>query len=228
MYRLYIANKNYSSWSLRPWVLMREAGIEFEEHLIPFGGPAWQDFLELSPSGKIPCLVDGSTLVWDSLAITEYLAERHRRVWPQEAAARAWARSAAAEMHSGFTELRTRCSMTCGVRLRLKETPAALRRDIARLETLWSDGLERFGGPFLAAASFTAVDAFFAPVAYRVQTYGLELIPAAAAYARRLLEVPAMRQWYAAAIAENFRDAPHEAEMLESAAVLEDLRAAAP
>jgi glutathione S-transferase len=228
MYQLYIANKNYSSWSLRPWVLMREAGIEFEEHLIPFGGAAWQDFLELSPSGKIPCLVDGSTLVWDSLAITEYLAERHRRVWPQEAAARAWARSAAAEMHSGFAELRTRCSMTCGVRLRLKETPAALRRDIARLETLWSDGLERFGGPFLAAASFTAVDAFFAPVAYRVQTYGLELIPAAAAYARRLLEVPAMRQWYAAAIAENFRDAPHEAEMLESAAVLEDLRAAAP
>src|ERR1700723_3437848 len=98
MYELYIANKNYSSWSLRPWVLMREAGIEFKERLIPFGGSAWQDFLELSPSGKIPCLVDGSTLVWDSLAITEYLAERHRRVWPQEAAARAWARSASAEM----------------------------------------------------------------------------------------------------------------------------------
>jgi glutathione S-transferase len=228
MYQLYIANKNYSSWSLRPWVLMREAGIGFKEHLIPFGGSAWQDFLELSPSGKIPCLVDGSTLVWDSLAITEYLAERHRGVWPQEAAARAWARSASAEMHSGFTELRTRCSMTCGVRLRLKETPAALRRDLARLETLWSDGLGRFGGPFLAAGSFTAVDAFFAPVAYRVQTYGLELTPAAAAYARGLLEVPAMRQWYAAAIAENFRDAPHEAEMLEIAAVLEDLRAAAP
>jgi glutathione S-transferase len=227
MYELYIANKNYSSWSLRPWVLMREAGIDFKEHLIPFGGPAWKDFLELSPTGKIPCLIDGSTLVWDTLAITEYLAERHRGVWPQQAVARAWARSASAEMHSGFMELRNRCSMTCGVRLRLKETPPALQRDIARLETLWSDGLDRFGGPFLAGASFTAVDAFFAPVAYRVQTYGLKLSPRAAAYAQRLLEVPAMRQWYAAALAENFRDAPHEAEMLELASVIEDLRAPA-
>jgi glutathione S-transferase len=229
MYELYIANKNYSSWSLRPWVLMRATGIEFKEHLIPFGGPAWKDFLKLSPSGKIPCLTHGSTLVWDSLAITEYLAERHRAVWPQDAAARAWARSAAAEMHSSFSELRNRCSMTCGVRLRLKETPPpALKRDIARLETLWSDGLERFGGPFLGAQSFTAVDAFFAPVAYRVRTYGLELSPEAAAYAQRLLEVPAMRQWYAAALAENFRDAPHEAEMLEMATVIEDLRAPTP
>jgi len=227
MYELYIANKNYSSWSLRPWVLMREAGIEFKEHLIPFGGPAWKDFLKLSPSGKIPCLIDGSTLVWDSLAITEYLAERHRGVWPQEVEARAWARSASAEMHSGFTELRNRCSMTCGVRLRLKESSAALQRDIARLETLWSDGLDRFGGPFLADGSFTAVDAFFAPVAYRVQTYGLELISEAAAYTQRLLEVPAMCQWYAAALAENFRDGPHEAEMLELASVIEDLRAPA-
>jgi glutathione S-transferase len=227
MYELYVANKNYSSWSLRPWVLMRAAGIEFKEHLIPFGGPAWSNFLELSPSGKIPCLIDGSTLVWDSLAIMEYLAERHRGVWPQQAAARAWARSASAEMHSGFPELRNRCSMTCGVRLRLKESPAALKRDIARLETLWSDGLERFGGPFLAASSFTAVDAFFAPVAYRVQTYGLELGHDAAAYVQRLLEVPAMREWYAAALAENFRDAPHEAEMLGIATVIEDLRAPA-
>jgi len=227
MYELYIANKNYSSWSLRPWVLMREAGIEFKEHLIPFGGAAWKDFLELSPSGKIPCLADGSTLVWDSLAIVEYLAERHRGVWPEEVAARAWARSAAAEMHSGFSELRNRCSFSCGVRLRLNETPAALGRDIARLETLWCDGLARFGGPFLAASTFTAVDAFFAPVAYRIQTYGLELRPGAAAYARRLLEVPAMSQWYAAALAESFRDAPHEAEMLEIATVIEDLRAPA-
>jgi glutathione S-transferase len=227
MYKLYIANKNYSSWSLRPWVLMREAGIEFEEHLRPFGGPAWKEFLEISPSGKTPCLVDGSILVWDSLAIAEYLAERHPGVWPRQAEARAWARSAAAEMHSGFTELRNRCSMSCGVRLRLKETPAVLKRDIARLESLWSEGLTRFGGPFLAADSFTAVDAFFAPVAYRVQTYGLQLSPASAAYVRRLLEVPAMRDWYSAALAENFRDAPHEAEMLEMAVVIEDLRAPA-
>jgi glutathione S-transferase len=227
MYELYIANKNYSSWSLRPWVLMRAAGIEFTEHLIPFGAPAWQEFLKISPSGKVPCLIDGSTLVWDSLAIAEYLAERHPGVWPQRAEARAWARSAAAEMHSGFSELRNRCSMSCGVRLRLKETTVALKSDLARLETLWSDGLDRFGGPFLAAKSFTAVDAFFAPVAYRVQTYALELSPAAAAYAKRLLEVPAMRDWYSAAIAENFRDAPHEAEMREMAVVVEDLRAPA-
>jgi glutathione S-transferase len=227
MYELYVANKNYSSWSLRPWVLMRAVGIEFKEHLIPFGGAAWKDFLELSPSGKIPCLLDGSILVWDSLAIIEYLAERHRGVWPQQVEARAWARSAAAEMHAGFTELRNRCSMSCGVRLRLKQTPAALTRDIARLDALWSDGLDRFGGPFLAASSFTAVDAFFAPVAYRVQTYGLELRPAAAAYAKRLLEIPAMREWYAAALAEDFRDEPHEEEMLEMASLIEDLRAAA-
>jgi glutathione S-transferase len=227
MYKLYIANKNYSSWSLRPWVLMCEAGIGFEEHLSPFGGPAWKEFLEISPSGKIPCLVDGPTLVWDSLAIAEYLAERHPGVWPRQAEARAWARSAAAEMHSGFPELRNRCSMSCGVRLRLKETPAVLKRDIARLESLWSDGLTRFGGPFLAADSFTAVDAFFAPVAYRVQTYGLQLSPASAAYVQRLLEVPAMRDWYSAALAENFRDAPHEAEMLEMANLIEDLRAPA-
>jgi glutathione S-transferase len=225
MYELYIANKNYSSWSLRPWVLMRETDIGFEEHFIPFGGVAWEDFRKLSPTGKVPCLVDGSTVVWDSLAITEYLAERHPRVWPQAAEARAWARCAAAEMHSGFAELRNRCSMSCGVRLRLKETPAALTRDIARLDALWSDGLARFGGPFLAGGSFTAVDAFFAPVAYRVQTYGLELSPAPAAYARRLLELPAMREWYAAALAERLRDAPHEAETLEMANVIEDLRA---
>jgi len=227
MYELYIANKNYSSWSLRPWVLMHEAGIEFREHLIPFGGIGWENFRKLSPSGKVPCLVDGKTVVWDSLAVVEYLAERHRGVWPQEARARAWARSAAAEMHSGFTELRNRCSMSCGVRMRLHATPPALMQDLARLRTLWTDGLDRFGGPFLAGESFTAVDAFFAPVAYRVQTYGLELSPTAAAYAERLLQVPAMRQWYAAALAENFRDAPHEAEMLELATVIEDLRAAA-
>lgn len=226
MYELYIANKNYSSWSLRPWVLMRETGIEFNEHVLPFGHPAWQDFLKLSPSGKVPCLVDGDTVVWDSLAIVEYLAERHRGVWPQDPRARAWARCAAAEMHSGFMELRNRCSMSCGVRMRLHETPAALKRDIARLDTLWSTGLERFGGPFLAGPSFTAVDAFFSPVAFRVQTYGLKLGAQAAAYAQRLLERPAMQSWYGAALAEKFRDEPHEAEILQMAAVVQDLRAA--
>ena len=164
MYRLYIANKNYSSWSLRPWVLMREHGIPFDEHLLPFGdGASWEAYGRLVRSRRVPGLIDGDTVVWESLAIAEYLAERHDGIWPADAISRAWARCAAAEMHSGFTELRNRCSMTCGVRIRLNEFPPALERDVARLSELWTDGLGRFGGPFLAGAAFTAVDAFFAP-----------------------------------------------------------------
>jgi glutathione S-transferase len=171
MYDLYIANKNYSSWSLRPWVLMRERRIAFREHPVAFGDESnWQSYRKISPSGKVPCLVDGDTVVWDSLAIAEYLAERHQGVWPADAGARAWARSAAAEMHSGFSELRNHCSMSCGIRIRLNETPPALERDIARLNTLWNDGLRRFGGSYLAGSEFSAADAFYAPVAFRIQT----------------------------------------------------------
>ena len=226
MHDLYIANKNYSSWSLRPWVMMRELKIEFAERLMPFGRTAlWEDFSKISPSGKVPCLVDGATVVWDSLAIAEYLAERHAGVWPADSNARAWARSASAEMHSGFGELRNRCSMSCGVRIRLKDFPAALERDVARLGALWSDGLRRFGGLFLAGESFTAVDAFFAPVAFRVQTYGIALDPAAAGYVQRLLGLQAMRDWYADALKETIRDQPHEDEMAQMGTVIEDLRA---
>ena len=226
MYELYIANKNYSSWSLRPWVLMRELGVEFAEHLIPFGdAPRWDAFRKISPSGKVPCLVEGKSTVWDSLAIAEYLAERHGEVWPRDPGARAWARSAAAEMHSGFAELRNRCSMTCGVRARLKERPAALERDLERLQALFDDGLSRFGGTFLAGDRFSAVDAFFAPVAFRVQTYGLPLGAAAAAYLERLLSLPSMKAWYAAGIQEMFRDLPHEEEIAQTATVTQDLRA---
>ena len=225
MYELYIANKNYSSWSLRPWVLLRELNIAFTEQLVPFGQLSrWQNFRRISPSGKVPCLVDGERVVWESLSIIEYLAERHDGVWPADAAARAWARSAAAEMHSGFTELRNRCSMTCGVRVRLKEFPAALERDVGRLGVLWNDGLHRFGGPFLAGERFTAVDAFFAPVAFRVQSYSLKLEATCAAYAARLLALRSMTQWYADALKESWRDEPHEAEMVQMGAVLEDLR----
>jgi glutathione S-transferase len=226
MYELYIANKNYSSWSLRPWVLMRELKIAFAERLIPFGSAAqWDDFRRISPSGKVPCLVDGPTVVWDSLAIAEYLAERHAGVWPADSNARAWARSASAEMHSGFGELRSRCSMSCGVRVRLKDIPATLEGDLARLGALWSDGLRRFGGPFLAGKSFAAVDAFFAPVAFRIQTYGIALDPTAAGYAQRLLGLQSMSDWYAEALKERFRDAPHEDEMAHMGTVIEDLRA---
>jgi glutathione S-transferase len=227
MYELYIANKNYSSWSLRPWLLMRELGIPFNERLLPFGRhDLWKAFRELSPAGKVPCLADQGGVVWESLAIVEYLAERHDKVWPANPAARAWARSAAAEMHAGFSELRSRCSMSCGVRIRLHEMTAPLKADLARLGALWNDGLRSFGGPFLAGKEFSGVDAFFAPVAFRVQSYGLKLDAAGAAYAQRLLDLPAMREWYAAGLAETFRDEPHEAEILQEGTLLEDLRAA--
>ncbi len=225
MYTLHIANKNYSSWSLRPWVLMRAQDIAFEEQQWTFGdGSNLDRFRVFSPSGRVPCLHHDGCVVWDSLAIVEYLAERHCGVWPGDVRARAWARSAAAEMHSGFTALRSACGMNCGVRVRLHEYSPGLRADLVRLEALWSDGLERFGGDWLAGASFTAVDAFFAPVAFRIQTYGLELGNPAASYAERLLQLPAMREWYEAALAEPVRDAGHEAELLASGTVLEDLR----
>lgn len=226
MYDLYIANKNYSSWSLRPWLLLRELGIPFTEHLVRFGDEAgWSALRRLSPSGKVPCLVDGGRVVWDSLAIADYVGEEHPAVWPAGRGARAWARSAAAEMHSGFVELRNRCSMSCGIRLRLHEFPPALARDIERLGTLWNDGLQRFGGPYLAGGAFTAVDAFFAPVAFRVQTYDLALDAPATDYVARLLALGSMRDWYTAALAETFRDLPHEAEIRDAGILVEDLRA---
>jgi glutathione S-transferase len=226
MYELYIANKNYSSWSLRAWILMRELEIPFNEHLLHFGQTSsWEDFKKrISPSGKVPCLVDHKTTVWDSLAIAEYHAERHDPVWPADPITRAWARSAAAEMHSGFSELRRCCSMSCGLRIRLTEITAELERDIARISTLWNDGLRRFGGPFLAGQAFTAVDAFFAPVAFRIQTYSLKLDTASAAYAIQLLGLGSMRQWYADALKEKIRDESHDTEVLQMGAVLEDLR----
>ena len=228
MYRIYIANKNYSSWSLRPWLLLSELGIAFDERLVSFAqgiGASWPEFRTFSPSGKVPCLHDGDTVVWDSLAIAEYLAERHVDVWPSDPAARAWARCAAAEMHAGFAALRNHCGMNCGLRIRLPDDlPAALRADIARIDELWSEGLERFGGPFLAGARFGAVDAFFAPVAFRVQTYGLTLGAAAAAYAQRLLRLPGMHRWYSAALQESWRDEAHEQEARQSGSVWQDLR----
>ncbi|HET7929868.1 MAG TPA: glutathione S-transferase family protein [Rhodanobacteraceae bacterium] len=219
---LYIANKNYSSWSLRPWVLMRERGIAFDERLEPFDGKAFTTF---SPSGKVPCLVDGDTTVWDSLAITEYLAEQHPGVWPAAAKARAFARCAAAEMHSGFTALREQCGMNCGIRVKLHRIDDALQRDLTRLDALWSDGLQRFGGPFLAGAEFSAADAFYAPVAFRIQTYAPPLGEAAMAYAQRLLTLPSMREWYAASLAETWRHAGHEAEVAHWGTITQDLRA---
>jgi glutathione S-transferase len=225
---LFIGNKNYSSWSLRPWVALTASGVPFEERMTPFhDAAAWAAYRAAHPSGLVPLLVDGEVEVWDSLAIVEYVAERHP-LWPADRAARAFARSAAAEMHSGFAALRATCGMNCGVRARVRAMPDAVTRDLRRLSDLWRAGLDRFGGPFLAGAGFTAADAFFCPVAFRIQTYGLHLPDhEAAAYAARLLDVPAMRRWYAEALAEPFRDPPHDAEITALCEVIEDLRAEA-
>jgi glutathione S-transferase len=225
MYTLYIATKNYSSWSLRPWVLMKALGIPFEERLVVFQeGSNWEPFRKFSPGGLVPCLHDGPTIVWDSLAIAEYLAERHPGVWPADSGARAWARCAAAEMHSGFGALRGTCTMNCGLRIRLRAVSPALQHNLDRISELWNEGLDRFGGPWLAGRSISAVDAFYAPVAFRIQTYDLRLGGAVNPYASRLLALPAMQEWYAAALQETWREPAHEAEALEVGTVLQDLR----
>lgn len=223
--QLHIANKNYSSWSLRPWVLMRTLDIPFDEVAVRFGSTNnHAAFRRFAPNGAVPCLHDGGAVVWDSLGIVEYLHERHPGVWPADAAARAWARCATAEMHSGFAALRNRCGMNCGLRIALTALPDDLRRDIARIDELWSEGLARFGGPWLAGSAFTAVDAFFAPVAFRMQTFGLELGHAAMDDAARLRALPAMRDWYAAALAEPEREDGHEADAGASGTITADLR----
>lgn len=225
MYQLYIGNKAYSSWSLRPWVLMRELDIPFAETLVPFSPSRHEDYLKFSPSGKVPCLDDNGTIVWDSLAIAEYLAERYGRVWPIDPEARAFARSAAAEMHSGFSGLRNACSMVVGIKVELKEMTPALFADVERITELWTTGLARFGGPFLAGKRFTAADAFYCPVAFRAQTYGLFQSGPAADYVARLLELPAMQDWYKAALAETWRWPSSEADAAKAGRIVEDLRA---
>lgn len=228
MLTLIIGNKNYSSWSLRPWVLLKQQGIPFEERLVPFGSAGGvSTFADFSPSGRVPCLVDGSTTIWDSLAITETLAESHPQVWPQDKATRAWARCAAAEMHSGFSNIRNTCTMNCGIRVQLHAWPPALLAEWRRLDALWCEGLQRFGGPFLAGPQFTAADAFFAPVAFRAQTYSPPLSNQAAAYLQHLRQLPPMADWYASALQETWRDAEHEQEARAAGDWLEDLRAGA-
>lgn len=224
MYELYIGNRNYSSWSLRPWVLLRTLGIPFTERFVPFEPGGSPSFKRFSPSGKVPCLVDGALTVWDSMAIVETVAESHPSVWPQEKSARAWARAAAAEMHSSFGALRSVCSMNCGLRVELGPMGAALQSDLARLESLWHDGLARFGGPYLAGSAFTAVDAFYCPVAFRAQSYGLQLAPATRAYVERLLSLPAMQSWYQDALAETCREESHEADIARVGRIVADLR----
>ncbi|WP_413740154.1 glutathione S-transferase family protein [Sodalis sp. RH14] len=225
MYQLHIANKNYSSWSLRPWLLMKTLDIPFDEALHPFqSGDNHPLFAHFSPSGRVPVLYDGAMAVWDSLAIAEYLADTHAGIWPEERQARAWARCAAAEMHAGFGTLRSLCPMNCGVRVRLRAIPDALRADLTRLDALWQQGLSRFGGPYLAGREFSAADAFFAPVVFRVQTYDLPLSAAAQAWCRTMLALPALAQWYQDALAEKWCEASHEEESANQGEIIADLR----
>lgn len=225
MYTLYIGNKTYSSWSLRPWLLMRELNISFEERLTPFeDGGSYQTFREFSPSGLVPCLRDQDTAVWDSMAITEYLAEHHTRVWPESPGARAWARSIAAEMHAGFKTLRNQCPMAIGLKVALAQRSAELHRDLSRLDEIWCYGLNTFGGPFLAGNRFTAADAFFAPVAFRIDTYGLTLSQPANDYARRLLSLAGMQLWARAALVEPYKDTRQEDQISRVGNIIEDRR----
>jgi len=225
-YALFTANRNYSSWSLRPWLLMRALEIPFDDRLVPFAGPDnSEEFRSFAPNGKVPCLHDDDIVVWDSLAIVEYLAERHDGVWPADPVARAWARCAAAEMHSGFSPLRNICPMSVGVRAELIAVPPTLQNDIDRIGALFAQGLDRFGGPWLAGSDFTAVDAFFAPVAYRVRSFGLAIGEKGQAWVNRMLDHPAMLDWEAAALAETWRDPAHEDEIAGVATITGDYRA---
>lgn len=227
MYQLYIANKNYSSWSLRPWVLMRTLGITFDERLQVFAeADNFGAFRSFAPNGKVPCLQAGEQVVWDSLGIVEYLAEAHPGVWPTDRTARTWARCATAEMHAGFTALRNDCPMNCGITAHLNAISPALQRDLDRIEELWCEGLQTFGGPFLAGDTFTAVDAFFAPVVFRLSTYEFSINATASDYAARMLALPAMQDWLTEALREPWREVQHEQEILAAGRIVEDRRVA--
>ena len=214
MLKLYIGNKNYSSWSMRPWVLMRQAGINFEEVTLRVDSFApdssfKQQALTLSPTGKVPLLVDEGLVIWDSLAICEYLAERFadKHLWPQSVAQRARARSLVAEMHSSFGALRRLCPMNIEAQLhevgaRLWAEHADLRDDVKQLENLWLHQLGAASGPMLFG-QFSIADAFFAPVCMRLNSYGLPASDAVRSYVQRICLLPATQEWIQGALAEH-------------------------
>jgi glutathione S-transferase len=226
-YTLITANRNYSSWSLRPWLLMTMLDVSFEDRLEPFTKPAnYDDFRTFSPTGQVPVLLDGGRTIYDSLGITLYLADRHEGVWPTDEAARAWAMCAVTEMHGGFSALRNDCTMNVGVRVKPKPMSDALQRDVGRISELWAQGLDSFGGPFLAGPNFTAVDAFFAPVAFRVRTYGLDVGHAGQEWVHHMLSLPAMLAWENDALKESWREVGHEEELRACGEVTDDYRQA--
>lgn len=206
--KLVIGNKNYSSWSMRPWVAMKACGIDFEEIFIPlYTGPAdKQRLLDVSPAGKVPALIDGDATVWDSLAIVEYLAERfpEARLWPDTREARAYARSISAEMHSGFAALRNECGMNLHRPVKAKPLSDAARADIARVQQIWTDCRTRYGGqgPYLFGA-FSAADAMYAPVVHRFRTYAIGVSSTVCDYMAAMTALPAFAEWTAAGLAET-------------------------
>ncbi|MGO4304584.1 glutathione S-transferase family protein [Cupriavidus sp. RAF12] len=201
--KLVIGNKNYSSWSLRPWLLLRHAGIAFEEIPVRLSTKEFSsDVARFSPAGKVPVLVDDGVTVWDSLSISEYVAERfpEKALWPADPATRALARSVCAEMHSGFGDLRSQMPMNVTAVLPGCGWNVAVQRDVDRIAAIWEDLRARYGaeGPFLFG-KFSVADAFFAPVVSRFATYGVHLPEAAKAYADFMLALPAMQEWISAA-----------------------------
>ncbi|RZI89059.1 MAG: glutathione S-transferase family protein [Variovorax sp.] len=214
MRKLYVGNKNYSSWSMRPWVLMKQAGIPFEEVMVRFDsfdtGSQFKNAIgALNPVAKVPVLVDGDLVIWDTLAIAEYLAETfpEKKLWPESVADRARARSICAEMHSGFGGLRGHCGMNLEASLpevgaRLLRDEPAVRSDLDRVVQMWGDLLAAHGGPMLFG-EFTIADAYFAPVGTRITTYGLPVPPAIAAYIARVQALPGVKAWIDGGLAEK-------------------------
>lgn len=201
---LYVGNKNYSSWSFRPWIALEAAGVPFTDKVIPFdfaaGNPRFRD---LSPTGRVPVLHHGAVRVWESLAIIEYVAELfpEKGLWPQDAAARAEARSISMEMLSGFRAIRNACPMNIRRKPGKIDLPDGVMDDVARIETIWKDALARSGGPFLFGA-FSAADAMYAPVVSRFDAYCLTQDETVLAYMARMKAHPAWQKWQAAAEAE--------------------------
>ena len=207
--KLVIGNKNYSSWSMRPWLALRASQIPFDEVFIPLytDNKADKDrILSFTPSGKVPALIDGDITIWDSLAIIEYAAERfpEARLWPEDRARRAHARAISAEMHSGFMALRSECGMNLHRPVRAVEMSVDARANVARIQEIWIECRERYGklGPFLFGA-FGAADAMFAPVVHRFRTYAIAVAPEAAAYMETMMALPAFAEWTRAGLAET-------------------------
>lgn len=205
MLKLVIGDRNYSSWSLRPWLAAKQAGLPFEEVSIRLRQAGTKtEIFKHSPSGKVPCLMDGEVTVWDSLAICEYLAELSPALWPLDRAARAEARSVSAEMHSGFSALRQSMPMEIHASKPYEGRSAEVATDIARIVAIWESCRSRYAasGPFLFGA-FSVADAMFAPVVWRFLTYAIELPPASRAWVEAMCALPAMKEWQAGALAEN-------------------------